>query len=146
LILADQIEPVPTKQIGTGQFVLNSYKVRPRLSREFSGTDKLGIFLQLYNLKLDVTSHKTNVSVAYRITKDQQEIWRAVESPDQLHQGGEQLTIQRYLPVFSLLPGRYTIEVTAIDLLSNETVIRTAEFTVKAVPDPRPAPVRMPGS
>jgi GWxTD domain-containing protein len=146
LILADQIEPVPTKQIGTGQFVLDSYKVRPRLSREFSTADKLGIFLQLYNLKLDATSHKTNVSVAYRVTRDQQEIWRAVESPDQLHQGGEQLTIQRYLPVVSLQPGRYTIEVTAIDLLTNETVIRTAEFTVKAVPDPRPAPVRMPGS
>src|SRR5580704_5636477 len=139
LILADQIEPVPTKQIGTGQFVLNSYKVRPRLSREFSSADKLGIFLQLYNLKLDAGSHKTDVSVAYRITKDQQEIWQAVEAPNQLHQGGEQLTIQRYLPVASLAPGRYTIEVTAIDLLTNETVIRTAEFTVKAVSDAKPA-------
>ena len=27
LILADQIESVPTTQIGTGQFVLNFYKV-----------------------------------------------------------------------------------------------------------------------
>jgi hypothetical protein len=99
LILADQIETVPSTQIGTGQFVLNSYKVRPRLSQEFSSTDKLGIFLQLYNLKLDKTSHKTSVSVAYRITRDQQEIWRAVESADHLHQGGEQLTIERLIPV-----------------------------------------------
>lgn len=67
LILADQIESVPSQQIGTGQFVLNSYKVRPRLSREFSSTDQLGIFLQLYNLKLDDTVHKSDVSVAYRI-------------------------------------------------------------------------------
>jgi GWxTD domain-containing protein len=139
LILADQIESVPTSQIGTGQFVLNSYKVRPRLSQEFSNTDKLGIFLQLYNLKLDETSHKTNVSVAYRIRKDQQEIWRAVESSGQIHQGGEQLTIQRYLPVASLAPGRYTIEITAIDLLTNETVIRTADFTVKPAPPAKPA-------
>jgi GWxTD domain-containing protein len=146
LILADQIESVPTKQIGTGQFVLNSYKVRPRLSREFSSTDKLGIFLQLYNLKQDPTTHKTNVSVAYRITKAQKEIWQAVEPPDQLHQGGEQLTIQRFLPVASLLPGRYTIEVTAIDLLTNETVLRTAEFTVKATTDAKPSPARPPGS
>jgi GWxTD domain-containing protein len=139
LILADQIESVPTSQIGTGQFVLNSYKVRPRLSQEFSNTDKLGIFLQLYNLKLDETSHKTNVSVAYRIWKDQQEIWRAVESSGQIRQGGEQLTIQRYLPVASLAPGRYTIEITAIDLLTNETVIRTAGFTVKPAPPAKPA-------
>src|SRR6267143_692039 len=135
LILADQIEPVPSQQIGTGQFVLNSYKVRPRLNQKFSSTEKLGIFLQLYNLKLDDTLHKTNVSVTYRITKDQQEIWRYVETTDQLHQGGEQLTIQRYLPVASLAPGRYTIEVIAIDLLTNQTITRGADFTLmRALP------------
>jgi hypothetical protein len=131
LILADQIETVPTSQIGSGQFVLNSYKVQPRLSQEFSNTDKLGIFLQLYNLRVDQSTHKTNVSVAYRIKKDQQEVWRAVETSDQIREGGEQFTIQRYLPVASLAPGRYTIELTAIDLLTNETIIRTADFTMK---------------
>src|SRR5882757_6314068 len=34
LILADQIEHVPAKQIGAGQFVLGSSKVRPRLDRK----------------------------------------------------------------------------------------------------------------
>jgi GWxTD domain-containing protein len=144
LILADQIETVPSTQTGSGQFVLNSYKVRPRLSQEFFSTDKLGIFLQLYNLKLGETSHKTNVSVAYRITKDQQEIWRMVETPDHLHQGGEQITIERLIPVASLVPGRYTIEVTAIDLLTNDTVIRAAEFTVKAAPPSKPAATTRP--
>lgn len=139
LILADQIEKVSSSQTGVGQFVLNDYKVRPRLSQEFSSTDKLGIFLQLYNLKLDDSFHKTNVSVAYRITKDQQEIWRAVETADHLHQGREQLSIERMIPVASLVPGRYTIEVTAIDLLTNETVIRTADFTVKSAPSAKPA-------
>ena len=66
LILADQIEKVASPQTGAGQFVLNSYKVRPRLSHEFSSTEKLGIFLQLYNLKLDEILRKTSVSVAYR--------------------------------------------------------------------------------
>ena len=139
LILADQIEPVASTQLGTGQFVLNSYKVRPRLSQEFSSADKLGIFLQLYNLKVDDASHKTSVSVVYRILRDQQELWRLVETPDHLHQGGEQLTIERFLPVASLASGRYTIEVTAIDLLNNDTVIRTANFTVKPAPPVKPA-------
>jgi GWxTD domain-containing protein len=140
LILADQIEKLSSSQTGIGQFVLNDYKVRPRLSQEFSSTEKLGIFLQLYNLKLDDSLHKTNVSVAYRISKDQQEIWRAVETAGHLHQGGEQLTIERMIPVTWLLPGRYTIEVTAIDLLANETVIRTADFTVKSAAPAKPAP------
>lgn len=147
LILADQIQTVPSSQTGTGQFVLDAYKVRPRLSQEFSSSEKLGVFLQLYNLKRDETSHKTNVSVAYRVTKDQQEIWRAVETADRLHQGGEQLTIERLIPVAPLLPGRYTIEVTAIDLHTNYTVIRTADFTVKPAPPSKPAAtVRPPNS
>ncbi len=147
LILADQIQTVSSSQTGTGQFVLDAYKVRPRLSQEFSSSEKLGVFLQLYNLKRDETSHKTNVSVAYRVTKDQQEIWRAVETADRLHQGGEQLTIERLIPVAPLLPGRYTIEVTAIDLHTNYTVIRTADFTVKPAPPSKPAAtVRSPNS
>ena len=142
LVLADQIEPVASAQVGVGQFVLGSYKVRPRLSQEFSSSDSLGIYLQLYNLKVDKVSHKTKVSVGYRVieTKDQKEVWRAVETADHLHQGGEQLTIERLIPVSSLAPGRYTIEVTAIDALSDETVIRSTEFTVR----PAPAKARVP--
>src|SRR5439155_24590249 len=120
------------------------YKVRPRLSQEFLSTDKLGIFLQLYNLRLDGVTHKTNVSVVYRITKDQQEIWRLVETADHLHQGGEQLTIERLIPVASLVPGRYTIEHTAIDLVTKDTITRAADFTVKAAPPSNHAPTTHP--
>lgn len=146
LILADQIEPVATAQIAAGQFVLGAYKVRPRLSQEFSSTDSLGIYLQLYNLKVDEATHKTKAFVAYRIveaqTKNQTEVWRAVETADHLHQGGEQLTIERLIPVSSLASGRYRVEVTAIDLLTNDTVIRAAEFTVHPAPAKTLTPLR----
>ena len=144
LILADQIEPVASAQIGVGQFVLGAYKVRPRLNQEFSASDRLGIYLQLYNLKVDEATHKTKVSVAYRITEDKEpkEVWRAVESADHLHQGGEQLTIERLIPVSTLAPGHYTIEVTAVDLLTNETVMRSTEFTVRAAPAKALVPLR----
>src|ERR1700719_3074130 len=58
LILADQIEHVPAKQIGNGQFVLGSSKVRPRLEGDFTTADKLGIYMQVYNLKPDDKTHK----------------------------------------------------------------------------------------
>lgn len=130
LILADQIERVNSNRLGNAQFVLDAFKVRPLLSQELSSGERLGVYLQLYNLKVDNITHKTKVSVAYRITKDQQEIWRDVETPESMHQGGEQVTIERYVPVSALEPGRYRIEVTAIDLLTKETVIRSSEFTI----------------
>src|ERR1700693_248775 len=39
LILADQLEHVPAKQIGSGQFVLGSSKVRPKLDAAFISTE-----------------------------------------------------------------------------------------------------------
>jgi len=140
LIVADRIEPVRGKE-GSGQLVLNSFRLRPALSPEFAGADQLGIYLQLYNLRVDEVTHKTKVSVVYRILKDQQEVWHGVETPEHMHQGGEQVTVERFIPVSTLGAGRYTIEVTAIDLLRNETVIRSAEFGVKApVKSASPAP------
>src|SRR6202165_4842049 len=41
LILADQIEHVPAKQIGAGQFVLGSSKVRPRMEADFTSNEKM---------------------------------------------------------------------------------------------------------
>jgi GWxTD domain-containing protein len=138
LILADQIHAVPTSQIGQGSFVLDSHKVRPRINPEFSNVDKMGVFLQLYNLKLDGESHKTNVSVAYRLLKDHQQVWKQDESSEHLQQAREQITIERNLPLASLTPGRYSLEVYVIDLLTNQTVTRTADFTVKALSIPKP--------
>jgi GWxTD domain-containing protein len=138
LILADQIRPVPSSQVGQGSFVLDSYKVRPRINPEFSPADKMGIFLQLYNLKLDTQSHKTNISVAYRILKDHQQVWQQDESAAQLQQSREQITLERNLPLSSLTAGHYTLEIYVLDLLTNQTITRTADFTVKPLSTPKP--------
>jgi GWxTD domain-containing protein len=139
LILSDQIHSVPTPQIGQGPFVLGSYKVLPRINPDFSSDEKMGVFLQLYNLKLDPQSHKTNVSVSYRVTKGREQIWKQDESSEQLHQTGEQITIERNLPLSTLAPGNYNLEIYVIDLLTNQTVSRTADFVVKAPASPKPA-------
>ncbi|HZV88105.1 MAG TPA: GWxTD domain-containing protein [Candidatus Binatus sp.] len=138
LILADQIRPVPTTQIGQGPFVLGNYKVRPRINPEFSPVDKMGIFLQLYNLKLDAQSHKTNISVAYRILKGHQQVWQQDESSEQLQQSREQITLERNLPLSSLAPGHYSLEIYVLDLLTNQTVTRTADFTIVSPPTSKP--------
>jgi GWxTD domain-containing protein len=131
LILADQIEHVPAKQIGTGQFVLGSSKVRPRLDAEFTTADKLGIYLQIYNLKGDEKTHKSNASFVYTVKKGDQQVMQFKETSADMKQTGDQVTIERLLPLATLTPGTYTLEVNATDLLSNVTISRSAEFSVK---------------
>ncbi|HYA78838.1 MAG TPA: GWxTD domain-containing protein, partial [Candidatus Bathyarchaeia archaeon] len=95
LILADQIEHVPAKQIGTGQFVLGSSKVRPRLDGDFTTNDKLGIYLQVYNLKPDDKTHKSDATFVYTVKKGDQQVMQFKETSEQMKQTGEQVTIER---------------------------------------------------
>jgi GWxTD domain-containing protein len=145
LILADQIEHVPAKQIGTGQFVLGSSKVRPRLDGDFTTADKLGIYLQIYNLKGDEKTHKSNASFSYTVKKGDQQVMQFKETSADMKQTGDQVTIERLLPLATLAPGKYTLEVNAIDLLSNVSISRSAEFTVKNPVDQKTAANVTPG-
>jgi len=145
LILADQIEHVPAKQIGTGQFVLGSSKVRPRLDADFTTADKLGIYLQIYNLKGDEKTHKSNASFVYTVKKGDQQVMQFKETSADMKQTGDQVTIERLLPLATLAVGKYTLEVNATDMLANVTISRTAEFTVKNPVDQKTAANVTPG-
>jgi GWxTD domain-containing protein len=143
LILADQIERVPAKQIGAGQFVIGSSKVRPRLEGDFTQQDRLGIYMQVYNLKPDEQTHKSSATFLYTVKKsgekaDQPAVMQFKESSSDMKQTGDQITIERLLPLATLAPGKYTLEISATDALSNQTISRRAEFTVK----PPMAPIK----
>src|SRR5271163_843153 len=145
LILADQIEHVPAKQIGTGQFVLGSTKVRPKLNGEFGSDSKLGIYMQVYNLTSDEKTHKSSATVQYTVKKGEQQIMQFKETSEEMKQTGDQITIERLLPLATLSPGKYTLQVNATDSLSKQTVSRTAEFSVKAPLDTKTAANVTPG-
>jgi len=145
LILADQIEHVPAKQIGAGQFVLGSSKVRPRLDADFSTSDKLGIYMQVYNFKPDEKTHKSNGTFQYTVRKGNEQVFQFKETSEQMKQTGDQITIERLLPLSTLAPGKYTIEINATDTLSNQTISRTADFTVKPPAETKTAANAKPG-
>jgi GWxTD domain-containing protein len=145
LILADQLEHVPAKQIGTGQFVLGSSKVRPKLDGEFPSNEKLGIYMQVYNLKPDDKTHKSNATFQYTVKKGNAQVMQFKETSEEMKQTGEQVTIERLLPLATLAPGKYSLEVVATDTLSNKTVSKTADFTVKAPLETKSAANAAPG-
>ncbi len=145
LILADQLERVPAKQIGTGQFVLGSSKVRPKLDGEFPSNEKLGIYMQVYNLKPDDKTHKSSATFQYTVKKGNEQVMQFKETSEEMKQTGEQVTIERLLPLATLAPGKYSLEVVATDTLSNKTVSKTADFSVKAPLETKSAANAAPG-
>ncbi len=130
LILADQMEPVSSKDVGVGQFVLGSTKVRPKLDAEFHTDQAMDVYLQFYNLKVDDKTHKNNISMDMKVTQGDQTVAHEVKTGDQLQQNGEQVTFQQVIQPQTLPPGKYKLQVQATDLVTNQTISRTADFTV----------------
>jgi GWxTD domain-containing protein len=130
LILADEISAVASKDIGVGMFVIGSTKVRPKLDQSFAPSQPMGIYFQLYNLKIDDSTHKNNASIDFEIFQGDRSIKHVVQTSEQLHQSGEQMTVQESVPLENLPPGKYRINIKATDAVANQTVSRTSEFTV----------------
>lgn len=136
LILADEITRVSAKDIGLGQFVLGDVKVRPKLNATFTANDAMGVFLQIYNLKVDDKTHRADASVEYRVMKDKQQVLKFDIPKDRLPDHGEELTLENMITLGSLAPGKYKLEVAVTDNISKQTITRSSDFTVKSAPAP----------
>lgn len=138
LILADDIQRVSSKDIGLGQFVLGDLKVRPRLDQTFTPDDSMGVFLQIYNLKVDDKTHKADASVEFRVTKAEKgepaPILKFDLPADKIPEHGEEMTLANTITLGSLTPGRYKLEVAVTDNVTKQTITPTTEFTVKPMP------------
>jgi GWxTD domain-containing protein len=134
LILADQITPVSSKDIGLGQFVLGDVKVRPKLDASFAASDGMGVFLQIYNLKVDDQTHKSDATVEYRVMKDKttEPVLKFDIPKEKLPEHGEELTLENIITLGSLPPGAYKLEVAVTDNLTKQTITPAMDFTVKA--------------
>jgi len=141
LIVADQMEPVPTKSIGTGNFVIGTMKVRPRVAPSDGkpalfkrGQDqKLNFWMQVYNLGVDEKTHKPSATFEYDIINvaTNKPVVQKVESTDTMGNVGEQVTLQKSIASANLQPGRYRIEIKVNDNISKQTVAPAAEFAVE---------------
>jgi GWxTD domain-containing protein len=134
LILADLIEKVPTKSIGTGQFVIGDTKVRPRLNDTFERAEKLGIYTQFYNFSPDEKTKKPNGSIEYDITKSgaKDPVLHYIEELNTIPgASSQQVTVEKLLPLQSLEPGQYTLKMKVTDNNNNQVLTPSANFTVK---------------
>jgi GWxTD domain-containing protein len=134
LIIADKIESVDTRSIGTGQFVIGSSKVRPSMDSVFKRTQKLGIYIQFYNFEIDETTKKPDGAVEYEVVKNTKGTKEVVldysEEVSKLPGGATEVTVQKLLPLKDLAPGDYTVNIKATDKKRNQTITRSASFTI----------------
>ena len=141
LILADQMEPVPTKAIGSGSFVIGTMKVRPRVAPadgkpvtfKRASDQKLNFWMQVYNLGVDEKTHKPSATFEYNITNvaTNKQVVQQVENTDTMGNVGDQVTLQKSIKAANLQPGVYKIQIKVNDNVSKQTVDPSAVFAVE---------------
>jgi hypothetical protein len=138
LIIADVMEPVATKNVGTGSFVIGAMKVRPRVAPSdgkpilFKRNQKLNFWMQVYNLSVDEKTHKPSATFEYNVTDaNNKAVIHTVESTETMGNVGDQVTLQKTLSAANLPPGLYKIEIKVNDNLSKQMVDPTATFAVE---------------
>jgi GWxTD domain-containing protein len=138
LIVADQMEPVAAKNVGTGNFVIGAMKVRPRVQSAdgkpvaFKRGQKVNFWMQVYNLTVDDKTHKPSATVEYNVTDaNNKAVIHTVESTDTMGNVGDQVTLQKTLSAANLPPGMYKIDIKVNDKLSKQTVDPSAMFAVE---------------
>jgi 5-hydroxyisourate hydrolase-like protein (transthyretin family) len=141
LIVADQMEPVATKAIGSGSFVIGTMKVRPRVGPadgkpavfKRDRDQKLNFWMQVYNLTVDEKTHKPSATFEYQITNvaTNKSVVEKLESTDTMGNVGDQVTLQKSIAAANLQPGIYRIQIKVNDNVSKQTIDPSAMFAVE---------------
>ena len=139
LIVAGTMEPVPSRNIGTGMFVIGETKVVPRVGHSdgkppvFKRNQKVNFWMQVYNLGTDEKTHKPSATFEYDVVDaaSNKQVIHSVESTDRMGNISDQVTLQKTLSAANLNPGTYRIQIKVNDNISKQTVDPSATFTVE---------------
>jgi hypothetical protein len=138
LILADQMYRVPSKEIGSGSFVIGNTHLTPRVPSgiaqpvTFHRAQSLNFWMQVYNLGIDEKSRQNGATVDYVITDvaSNKVLLETQESTTKLSPNSDQVTLERSVPLASLQPGKYKITIKVNDGVTKQQIAESAPFVV----------------
>ena len=138
LILADEMFRVPSKEVGAGNFVIGNTHVRPRVPAgiaapvTFHRAQNLNFWMQVYNLGIDQKSKQNGATIEYQVvdTDSNTTVLQTQELTSKTNPNSDQVTLERSMPLASLQPGKYKINITVNDGVSGQKIAESAPFIV----------------
>jgi GWxTD domain-containing protein len=143
LILADQMNTVSSREIGSGNFVIGNTFIRPRVSTQtptnpnppakFKRNQLLSFWMQAYNLGIDEATKSNQATVTYQITDmatNTVDLEKQLDSKD-LGSHSDQLTVAKTLPLAGLQPGKYKVTIKINDGISKQEIAQSVPFVVE---------------
>jgi GWxTD domain-containing protein len=137
LILASEMNRVPTKDVGAGNFVIGNTHVVPRVPPTistpvtFHQAQNLNFWMQVYNLGIG-DDKKNNATIEYQVldVATNKQVLQAEETAAKLNPNADQLTLEKTMPLASLAPGKYQVVIKVNDGISKQQIAESAPFNV----------------
>ncbi len=137
LILADTMERVPSKNIGTGNFVIGNTHLTPRVPPTlttpvtFHRAQNLNFWMQVYNLGIG-ENKRNDATIEYQVldVATNKQILVSQETAAKLNPNADQLTLEKSMPLASLQPGKYTVTIKVNDGVSKQQLAESVPFFV----------------
>ena len=140
MILADHMEKVATKNVGSGSFVLGETKLAyPHLDApdgkpaSFKRDQRMNLWMQVYNLQADEKTKKSSAKIEYEIVNmaNNQSVLHSSESTDTMGNVGDQITLEKSLALNAFQPGIYKLTVKVDDNISKQQIAPSVRFAVE---------------
>ncbi len=129
LILASEINTVPRKDIGQGNFVIGDTHIVPRVPTggasvpvTYHRSQNLDFWMQVYNLGIDEKSRQNNATIEYQITDmaTNKPILHLEENSNTVNKTSDQVTLQKQVALASFQPGKYELTIKVNDGVSKQ--------------------------
>ncbi|MBI3450731.1 MAG: GWxTD domain-containing protein [Acidobacteria bacterium] len=128
--LASSLDQVPQESAGsTAPFVIGTLMVVPRLGQEFSASDDLAFYYQVYGATPDPATSRPKLNVAYIFFAPDGEKLKEVA---RIAFEGQNSEAHGYsLPLENWPPGEYILRIEVTDTLASQTTDRDVIFRVR---------------
>jgi GWxTD domain-containing protein len=140
LLLSDRSQQASSRDMASGAFVAGATKIHPRLPTggkpatfKRDRDSSVNLWMQVYNLPVDEKTRRASARIEYQVadTSKNEAVQNITESTDQMGDVGNQLTLQKSLPLATLAPGRYEVTIKISDLISGQKLSSAVQFAVE---------------
>jgi GWxTD domain-containing protein len=140
LILADQMNLVSSRDIGSGNFVIGNTYIRPRVTANpatpisYKRDQDLNFWMQVYNLGINDATKSNDATVTYQIVDTASNVVvfeKQLDSKELGEAHSDQLTVEKTLPMAGLQPGKYKVTIKVNDTISKQEIAQSAPFVVE---------------
>jgi hypothetical protein len=132
IILANSITPVPTNSDYLEQYVVGDLKIQPNVTSEYLPGQTLTLYLQIYNVAIDQASLEPQIQISYALKSNGKVVRELGHFEGETVQffSTSRLVVVDQIPLQSILPGKYELEVKVTDQIGNKSLVTRADFTV----------------